>query len=896
MRISLRRQTAPSRRKDRTSANVWLVWIGLVGLSAGGNAMAQVADPPRGADAQDLTLATDAVGPVRFVAVHGQRAAVMGYPQQGLEVWSYPVQILTNLQIGIRPRGAATEMRGQMLLRRIEYRPQEVTRVYIGAGAEGGFVVRETLFVPQDRPGAILTYQTEGRQPVDITLHFTPVLDLMWPAAIGGQSVAWHDAVGGYVLEEPLHRFAATIASPETVAHDVPLNSAVPAAALAFTVRPTARAGGLARASVFIGLDTQRGTGSDSDSEVKQLARDEAGLRAQAAAHYAELRGGALEIETPDSGVNQALAWAEVALDQAWVCDAGLGCGLVAGYGPSRSARRPQYDWFFAGDGLIAGDALVAAGEYGRAREELEFILKYQNPQNGMIWHELTQSAAYLDWAGKYPYMYVHVDVTFQFLPVVARYVATSGDAAFLLEHWQQLDAAYRYCASVIDSATRLPRIPADKEGGNEQDRLRDELGLSSAWLEASAAYAAMARETGHAAAAEPAARASDAARRAIGEKYWDSERQFWIGGHADSGKAIVEERSGFSGVIAQHVFSADQNRMLLDRLAGAEFQTDWGTRGFSALAPTFDPDSYARGSSFALETAATAITYWQAHRPATALAIWRTLLPLNWLDAPGHLHEVLAGDVYHQQVESVPEQTWSSAGLLRAAVEGLAGLQVEAAANRVTFSPHLPADWPRLAVRHVHLPHATLELRVARSGEGLELEARNDGEAANLVFAPEIPLGAAVLGADCGGRRIPVLMDREAQDEHARLSLSLPRGEIHCRVRFAGGVMVGALATPPQVGDAGKGLKIVGVELQGNVLTVAADAKAGAEQVFALATPWRVRNAEGGDIAVAGEGRYRITLRGSDTVPPRSSSYSRRTVRVYLEQKAEGREARRAP
>ena len=50
----------------------------------------------------------------------------------------------------------------------------------------------------------------------------------------------------------------------------------------------------------------------------------------QAAAHWKEFWQHALRVETPDPQVNQAIAWAEVALDQAWVCNTDLGCGFVA--------------------------------------------------------------------------------------------------------------------------------------------------------------------------------------------------------------------------------------------------------------------------------------------------------------------------------------------------------------------------------------------------------------------------------------------------------------------------------------------------------------------------------------------------------------------------------------
>jgi hypothetical protein len=320
--------------------------------------------PPATQPASGLTLSTDSVGPVRFVAVHGHRSAILGYPKNGLEIWAWPFQILSGYRIGIRPQGAATEMDGDLLLRRIEYAPDAVTRIYIGPN----FVVRERLFVPLDLSGAIITYTVEGRGHVDISVHITPVLNLMWPASAGGQSTAWNEAVSGYVISGVPGGTTATISSPEIISHDSTENSAIRNGdALAFAIRPNASA------HVFVALNLARGISDhDPGTLVKQLAADETALEQQASAHYAALVRDALQIETPDEDVNRALTWSEIALDQAWVCDPDLGCGLVAGYGPSRSARRPQYAWFFAGDGLIATDGLVAAGEYNRARAELE--------------------------------------------------------------------------------------------------------------------------------------------------------------------------------------------------------------------------------------------------------------------------------------------------------------------------------------------------------------------------------------------------------------------------------------------------------------------------------------------------------------------------------------------
>ncbi len=114
-----------------------------------------------------------------------------------------------------------------------------------------------------------------------------------------------------------------------------------------------------------------------------------------------------------------------------------------------------------------------------------------------MIWHEISQSADPADWATKYPYMFVHVDITFDYLITVEHYVAGSGDTQWVQQNWQGLEAAYRYCSSLLNKEDGVPRIPSTKEGGNEQDRMTDDLDLSASWVAAAAAFARLSRATG---------------------------------------------------------------------------------------------------------------------------------------------------------------------------------------------------------------------------------------------------------------------------------------------------------------------------------------------------------------------------------------------------------------
>ena len=825
-----------------------------------------------------LTFDTNAVGPSRFIAAHGRRAMIDGYAGGRLEIWAYPFQLVSNYQVAFRPSAATTPIRGQDILSRITYQPDSITRTYLGPD----FIVRERFFVPLDEPEAVLTYRVESEHPVEIEVHATPVLNLMWPGALGGQSTAWSSSLSAFVLSEPEDGYSAVVGSPEIVAHDDILNRAVDggdSAGLGFTLHPDST--GLAR--VYVALNPPHV--SDPGTLFRQLIKDEPAEELRKAAHVHEFVDSVLRVETPDSRVNQAIAWAEVALDQAWVCNQRLGCGFVAGYGPSRGARRPQYDWFFAGDGLVAAESSIAMSDYTRARQEIEFILRYQDSRTGMIWHELSQSAGLIEWAGKFPYMYVHVDITFQFLSAVEHYVTASGDAAFATQHWNAIESAYRYCRSLIDPVSGLPHIPADKEGGDEQDRISDDLGLSTSWVQAASAFAHLATLTGHPALADEANRASHLAAATIPNRYWNAQQSFWVSGHTPSGQDAPERRSSPSEALTMHLFDPEQTTNLLDQLASSSFQTDWGTRGVGAGSPGFDPGSYAKGSVWALGTASLATAFWSEHRPVTALALWNALLPWTSLDSFGHMHEVLAGNFYRPQIESVPEQTWSSAGFLDATIHGLLGLDVDSTSNRITFAPHLPAAWNSISIEHVNLSDASIDFRLQRPRQGLTLEIDNAGSPCKISFAPQIPLGAHVGHAELNHQQLATVMETHPQETNVRMQFDAPHGRSDLSIDVQGGVSVITDSSSPILGMPSTGIHVIGTSLEGNTLTILADVPSDRKSIIQLQTEWRVVGVKGAVVEPDAGGLVRLAF----TTSPNASTtepYHRVTASVEFKPK----------
>ena len=120
-------------------------------------------------------LSTDASAAQRFVSVHGQRAVLMGYSEHGLEAWAYPFQIFSGYRVGFQSQGATSETDGRMLLRRVIYSPDSITRVYIGPN----YIVYGFTSTSRRRSSATV-------KPQQSTSWFTaPVLNLMWPWSSG---------------------------------------------------------------------------------------------------------------------------------------------------------------------------------------------------------------------------------------------------------------------------------------------------------------------------------------------------------------------------------------------------------------------------------------------------------------------------------------------------------------------------------------------------------------------------------------------------------------------------------------------------------------------------------------------------------------------------------------
>src|SRR5204862_4197856 len=124
------------------------------------------------------------------------------------------------------------------------------------------------------------------------------------------------------------------------------------------------------------------------------------------------------------------------------------------------------------------------------------------------------------------------------------------------------------------------------------------------------------------------------------------------------------------------------------------------------------------------------------------------------------------------------PHQIWSAAMVISPLLRGLFGLEVDAAGRRLTFAPHIPADWNSFAIDNVHVGTVALNFRYHKTAEELTLETSRSGAGdCAIEFSPALSPRARVTGAELNGRPIPFHPDRKStrlNSSHVEISYAV--------------------------------------------------------------------------------------------------------------------------
>ncbi|HEY9136839.1 MAG TPA: glycogen debranching protein, partial [Terriglobus sp.] len=383
-------------------------------------------------------------------SVTGQRGAILGQQDGSFELWLLPVKVLHDARLSVRLQGYDADINLNDYASDIEVRPDHTTITY----AHAAITVRQHMFIPHDATAgiasAVVLFEVHAARPATLTLSFTPSMERQWPAPnFGRPGTGWTPVGSGgvYSLDTDNPSFFGMVGMPQAQHGTIRPYQERPQTqpiSFQFTYDP---ARDDHRFFPLVAAVSDGNTHGEAAHKalLQQLVSKAAALEASyrsTADYFERFFDTRLTVDSPDQKFNEALRWAEVAIEQSKIARDN-GVGLAGGWFTSGDSARPGFGWFFGRDTLWTLYAVNHYGDFSLSRQAMDFLLVHQRA-DGKMMHEYSQTAETVDWASM-PYLYASADSTPLFVMQMEDYVCASGDIDYLKQHWDNVKRAYAF-------------------------------------------------------------------------------------------------------------------------------------------------------------------------------------------------------------------------------------------------------------------------------------------------------------------------------------------------------------------------------------------------------------------------------------------------------------------
>ena len=757
--------------------------------------------PVRAENRSDLELSR----PVRsweFLPTVGTKAALFGRESGQFEAWVYPLKVLKNFHFLIHAGGRVIP--AEALARTLTVRPESSELLY----SDDTFSIREILFVPVHESGAVIRFEIESSEPLEVEAVFERDFQLEWPASLGGTYAQWDADLNAFYFGEEQKKFAAFVGSP-TAANPQSEYRTNSSAATESSLRLGVVKGRATKVVVIAGSVAGR---EEAEKTYRRLTTNHEQLLRGSADYYRKYLEQTVSLDLPDAQLQQAYDWSRVSILQGMVENPYLGTGLVAGYRTSGNDQRPGFSWFFGRDSLWTDLALDSAGDFANTRTALDFITKYQRA-DGKIPHEIAQTASLVDWFKDFPYGFASADATPLFIVTMNDYVKQSGDVAFAKEKWDNLWRAYEFLRSTYDERDFPQNIGVGHgwvEGGPLLP-VKTELYQSGLGVEALRALSNLARLAGKADVATQLEQAFHRQQPALNQAFWSPEKNIYAFALDQNNKR--EETSSVLATVPMWfgLLDEDKSNRMIDELAKPDHQTDWGMRIISSQDPRYGAGGYHFGAVWPLFTGWASVGEYRYHRAIPAYGNLRANALLAFDGSLGHVTEVLSGD-YNQTLSTAsPHQIWSAAMVVSPILRGMLGLEADALTGQLTLAPHLPADWKSFQARNVRIGTSTVDFGYERTLDTISLSFQRAGPSTVVLnFEPAISMRADVVSADVDGKPLPFHIRKTSVDQHVAVHVPVGTAGGKLRIHLRGDVDFGLTSNLPPLGSPSLGGRVV--------------------------------------------------------------------------------------
>ncbi len=756
-----------------------------------------------------------AVRPGMFLGVLGPRSQWLGTETGSAELWVDPLKIASGFQLQFKIPEYREPLTGDDVARRIEVGPAGATITY----SHASFTVKEHIIAPRGEPGLLVLLDVHTFQPLTILVQFHPVLQYMWPAAFGGQFVYWDASRRAFVLSESLEEHNAVIgtswpAEGETLPAHHLANAPVTMTIHVDTARIHHEFIPIAIAAGTEPMDSVFAVYHRLLTHAKELVHDKA-------AWADSVLATTTSIDTPDDSMNLAFRWAEANLEDQLVCNPSLGCGLVAGWGPSGNSFRPGFGWFFGGDAAINSLAMDASGQWGLVAEGLRFTAKYQRA-DGKMPHEISQGAAHIPWFTKFPYPYYHADTTPYWMVALWEYWRATGDDATVRALWPEYMKAWNWCLSVQKDGTGLIEntlggLGAIEVGGLSKN-IQEDIYLAGVWVKALQGTQQLAAHFGDPGLARHAAAIRDTAMATLNDRFWLPKLDQYAFGILEGGGTNDNLTAWPGTALAFGLLDPKRAEGTLRKLATDSISADWGVRVLSTGSPLYDPLHYNNGAVWPFMTGFVAWGEYRYRRPWSAFNLVDAIeqLCFNW--SRGRFPENLSGAYFEPMDATVPDQYFAASMMITPVLRGMLGWEPDASEHRAALAPQLPPAWDTVRVHRLRVGATSLDLELVQASGRTSARIVSQGPPVDVDLTLSVPLGARDVRVAGGA----MVVSRGTSGTGGAVTWGLHDGQVTRRVHVEAGrpVTVGVSWTgglsvePPTVhlvpGQSSRGVRVL--------------------------------------------------------------------------------------
>jgi glycogen debranching enzyme len=769
-----------------------------------------------------------------YCEVAGRRMLLTAYEPGGIfELWAHPFMAFREYSAMVYFEGQKPVMLGDMLPA-IEVTPESIVRTYsFGNGAS----LREVTCVSPGQPVGVIHYEYEGPE-ARLGIQYKSNMRLMWPYSGKVLKTLFHGYQPGLNAIEfnapgadlitlvgaskiPVSKYSG---KTSTIEVDFPAGEILsgqynPDGDTLFEVA----AGQLFELNANDCLDIVFAAGNEGRDTLvgvyMQAMMDPEQIYRDALLHYRGLQEDMLSIRTPDDDLNMAYAWSLAATERFFVTTPGLGTSIVAGYngtdrgwdGGHSINGRPGYAWYFGRDAAWSAFAILAYGDFEGVRQVLDMFMRYQD-LNGKIYHELSTSG------------FVHYDAsdaTPLFIVLAGRYMAQSGDTAYIRENWPSIDKAIEYCLSTDTDGDGLIENTNVGHGWVEGGHLfgsHTSLYLASCWGWA-LQYADMMQSALGFVNRDLLGDKADEVRFKVTDDLYDENSGFFYQGVFSDGTFHTEQ--SIMPAVTMYIYPQlkhDPSGML-NAYSSQAYTSDWGVRMTSLHNPNYHPRGYHSGAVWPLYTGWVSLAEYAQGRPLQAFTHMMSNMNICRDFSLGYTEEVLNGEKYLPS-GVCPHQCWSQTMALQPAIEGMLGLIPEEFQWYFDFAPNIPPHWDTLSIRNIRSSKGRWHCDMKRSATETSFSLYGEPTGTKCNFMPAFMPGTNIHVVEVNGEKAEYRL-REGT-RWCRLELGFAFDEpTEIKVWHSGGISLVPPVEKPARGVTSRGIRIIDASWEDDTYTI---------------------------------------------------------------------------